>query len=143
MFNVGIIASRRPAPALNLSNRQLEPYGYDAGGYTEYEFSVELWSDGRLRHSRSNGYTLLTTEWRANGAQAGFGNGYEARRVLQAGSAPAGPTGWVSLSSNRMWYWLRDLSGYNATGRILIEIRDTATQTVQASAQFWGPGFAP
>lgn len=141
MFNVGIIASCRAAPALKLSDRLLEAFSYDVGGYYEHEFSVGIKSDGRVQYSRAYGYSYVAGEYRVGGALSGFGSGYEVRYTLQGGTTPSGPTGWNSLAVDRVFYWLADSADSTWTGRILIEIRDAVTKTVLASARFAGPGF--
>lgn len=74
------------------------------------------------------GATLET--WLGSGAASN----YEVRATVTAGALSTGLTGsWLALSSNRTWTRSRTIVG-TGTATLLIEIRDTATSTVQDSA---------
>lgn len=129
MFNIGIIGARGSTSLLKLTSRLLTTR------------QADFQADGRL-YLTSIG--TVSGEWYVTGPVLGIGSSYEARYTLQAGSAPVGGAGamttsWQTISSTLVLFWD---SGVN--GRVLVEIRDKATLTIQASAQFWSSAaFAP
>ena len=107
------------------------------GGGSDGSFT--LLNDGRLFYRDAGGTNVTVAgEWYAPGLTASIGASYERRYTTQAGTALSGSGEWTSLSANVAATW-----AFSAGGRALVEIRDVATSTVQASAQFWTAGFAP
>ena len=136
MFNVGILAARRSAPKLvNLTSAQVGPFGGSS--------ALRMQGNGVFeRYVTTNAYTPIPGEWYVPGPVGGIGSQFQYRTTLGAGvPLDAGQTygGWVTIGvGTASIFWIG-----NKQGRILLEIRDVATQTVQASAQFWTAGFAP
>jgi hypothetical protein len=59
---------------------------------------------------------------------------YEVRATLSSGTAPSGTLGsWTAVSSRQAWT-LVTTSGFVKTCVLTIEVRDTATSTVKATA---------
>ena len=140
MFNVGIIA-RRPQNPIKLVDRQVGRYA--TSQYNRREYGFQLNSNGQLYYSTPSGYILASGEWFSQAPLADIGTSYEALVTTEAGTSISGFIGtWISIANQRSWVWTAN-NVDPPVGRVLLEIRDVATQTVQASARFWGPGFAP
>lgn len=140
MFNVGIVASGRSAPRVKLTDRELV-IGYTSGDAT-YRYRAVFDPSGVLQVQAGEVLAPVAGEWKLSGATSD----YEIRISQQAGNLPTAspPVGtWGGLSSpTRFLQWSSQL-GVPTGGRILVEIRDNATQTIQASARFWTQGYAP
>ena len=82
-------------------------------------------------------------EWYTTSPVVGIGSSYQARFVVEAGSAPL--TAGAFTGGNGIWGTISAASTLQATvgTRYRVEIRDIATSTLQASAQFWTTGFEP
>lgn len=142
MFNIGIVAARKPQRLVALSNHYL---GAIPGG----ERRVSFWGDGRVGVSQDGTYDFLFVpgQWHINSPAAGLNVGWQIRATHQAGNVPDAGTlnSWANITfavapnNGSNWRWVNPALG----GRILIEIRDTATQTIQASGRFWTAGYAP
>jgi hypothetical protein len=89
--------------------------------------TYQITSDGTVRNQAS---TVLEA-WLTGGSASN----YEVRATVTTGSINSGTTGsWLSCSSNRAWSITNSDPDTNASAVLLIEIRDSATQTVRASA---------
>ncbi|SBV37856.1 hypothetical protein STPYR_12799 [uncultured Stenotrophomonas sp.] len=131
MFNVGTISANNRVRLVKLTNRYIP----SSQAYFQTNGVLQVFNVGDI-----------PGEWYAPGPTANIGLGYEGRYALQAGSAPGGgggaiTTNWQVISGTYglILYWN---SGFS--GRVLVEIRNKATQAVQASAQIWNsPAYAP
>ena len=127
MFNVGVIGSKSAPRLVKLTGRM--------------SGDVFIHADGR--HFSGNPTQEQLGEWYRPGKTAGIGAAYSVRYSLQAGAHPSGEnnsisTSWQTISLDLV------LDFGESRGRVLIEIRDNATSTVQAAAQFWAdPIYAP
>ena len=90
-------------------------------------------SDGEVSGVGSTG--LTTPDWWSAAPDVGVGADYEIRATLLSGTTPTSGTlgTWLSLSSNRSWSMVRSTDGTSSCS-LTIEIRDTATSTVQGTA---------
>lgn len=130
MFNVGVIAARPSGPLVKLTSRFVGLATYPQVGFG---------SDGRVDVS---GLGYVTGEWYVPGPLADIGSSYQIRYTLQAGEPPVSgypdlvATTWADIVavgySGRRVTWNK-----GASGRVLIEIRNKATQEIKAAAQFW------
>lgn len=137
MFNVGLIGSKAAGPLVKLTNRFI--------GFATYP-QIVFGSDGRIDVA---GLGYVTGEWYVPGELANIGSSYQIRYTLQAGGPPVSgysdlvATTWADIVavgySGRRVTWDK-----GASGRVLIEIRNKATQEIKAAAQFWSKaGSAP
>lgn len=144
MFNAGIIASRRSQRLVALTDHYA---GADPSGQKRLFF----YGNGTLHITQDGTYDklIVPAEWHINSPSPGLNVGWQIRATHQAGQVTdvGNLNSWVNMSaatppslpSPSNWGWTNSGTG----GRILIEIRDTATQTIQASARFWTTGYAP
>ena len=99
---------------------------------TATQATYTLNTSGIVQKSEGGSTTTLET-WLLNGAAGD----YEARATVSSGDSPTGSalSTWLALSSTRAWT-LQDavVDGIPLTCVLLVEIRDVATNTVQASA---------
>jgi len=98
-------------------------------------------SNGIVQYADATGGPIIPTMWHVNRPMSGVGENFQIRFTLQAGSVTAGGSTfntWLALSTN--CYILMDAV---TAGRVLVEIRDIATSTVQASSRFWKKPYAP
>ena len=124
MFNVGVIGSKGALRLVMLTGRLTG--------------LVSILADGR--HYSGTPFQVRPGEWYTPGITTGIGAAYSVRYSLQAGVHPSGEnnsisTSWQTISLDRF------LDFGESTGRVLIEIRDNATSTVQAAAQFWSISY--
>lgn len=103
--------------------------------YAAFTFST---NGVRIRVQDANSVNI-NGEWWSLGAQANIGNDYQIRGVLSSGSTPAGPglgsTTWHNLSSVATWSLTRSVVG-TTSSTISVSIRDSSTQTIQATALY-------
>lgn len=148
MFNVGIISSGRKNGLVRLSSAELfhNSDSYEGGA------QVMFLSDGGLvRTGDSWTSTVQAGEWYASHPKPGIAANYQIRKTHQAGQMS------IMWNSNFDFYhdtWTDILNSpsrgsrvmwtYNTYGRVLVEIREKASQKVVASAQYWvGSQYAP
>lgn len=65
------------------------------------------------------------------------GAAYQVRATVSSGDTPNSGSAlntWLTLGSDQVWYQSNNVPGTVRNGTLLIEIRDTATSTVQDSA---------
>lgn len=134
MFSIGVIAAKMEPPLVFLTG------GYITTGTKQVNFDF----NGALRV----GLNPVPGEWYIKNPVNGIGEQYQIRYTLLAGVAPSSGTGtvtesWADIGSSSratvILYW----PGSNA-GRVLIEIRNKATQAVVAVAKYWSqPSVAP
>ena len=95
-----------------------------------YLASITVGSNGTVSAVGPQGKTA-NYSWIDDAAYVGD---YEVRATLVSGSAPSGTVGsWIDCASGATWS--RSSSTYGVT-KLTVEIRDKATQTIQASATF-------
>lgn len=78
-------------------------------------------------------------QWASTEPSSGVGDDYEVRLTVNSGSNPSsGPSvsTWLALSTQRQWDLEATGTDTSLSGNWTIEIRDTATSTVQDSATF-------
>lgn len=77
------------------------------------------------------------TPWWSNAPAVGIGSNYEIRVTVTAGITPSGgsPGFWHDMASQQVWTVTRGSVGTD-TSTLLVEIRDKATSTVQASGSY-------
>lgn len=140
LHSIGIVAAKKKDVLVKLTSTALPEY--TAGDY--YGYTLRFFSDGTFSVSAFN--TPVADEWYTLRPQTGIGSDYSVRFTMQAGNQPnyrASNAGvWVGISGSRLYTWEEEGAPPNG-GRVLIEIRDNTTSTIQASAQFWTPGYAP
>jgi hypothetical protein len=92
--------------------------------------SITLAADGTISYVKQTG-SFTDTEW-ATPTSSGIGSSYEARATLVLGFTPQGAAmnTWLALSSPRTWF-LNQITNGSKSSTFDIEIRDTATQTIQ------------
>lgn len=135
MFNIGALARNiiNPYNPILLTSRLLGPVSYP---------QIVFYSDGRMDIA---GVGFIENQWYSPGQTVDIGQSYQIRFTLQAGEGPV--TGYSDLVTTS-WsdIFTPSYSGKRITwdtdssGRVLVEIRDKATQVVKASAQFWSYG---
>jgi len=101
------------------------------GGQSVASLTIE--SDGEV--SGTGNLAVSVTDWWSAAPEAGLGDDYEVKATVSSGSNPSTGTvgSWQALSSNRAWS-LRQVTNGSSSSSLLIQIRDTATQTIQDSA---------
>lgn len=143
MHSIGIIAAK-VGKLIKLTGGLLT-----AGGSVSAAQRVTFFTNGTLALGPQSTAANVTGEWFQT-VTTGIGSSYQARIVPETGAPTfsasdiggafvGGPNVWGSLSAQSFVAPFRG----SATGRVRIEIRDSATSTLQASAQFWSSGFAP
>lgn len=130
MFNAGIIGSKSPGPLVKLTSRFV--------GFAAYP-QILFRHDGQIEVP---GLGFIAGEWYVPGMLAGIGSSYQIRYTLMAGTSPvSGYADVVGVTWTDIYlpsYGGRRVTwDEGASGRVLIEIRDKATQVVKAAAQFW------
>lgn len=77
--------------------------------------------------------SFTPTNWFRNAPNTGIGSSYEIRASNLTGNTPTGTFNtWLALSATRSWTLTRPAQG-TSTCSFTVEIRDTATSTVQDS----------
>ena len=92
----------------------------------------EVRSNGKVYRSTIGGAVSYYEDWLLSGAAGD----YQVRATVTSGSVSGSATGsWLALTSTRAWSVTDNFAGGpSATANITVEIRDTATNTVRASA---------
>jgi hypothetical protein len=94
---------------------------------------IRLNSDGTISKDDGNLANYTDTEW-VSPTSTGIGSSYEVRATMTSGVTPVGTfNSWIALSTNRTWSLSRSSLG-TTNSAFTLEIRDTATDTVQDSA---------
>jgi len=94
---------------------------------------IRLNTDGTITKDDGNLANYTDTEW-VSPTSTGIGSSYEVRATMTSGVTPVGTfNSWIALSTNRTWSLSRSNLG-TTTSAFTLEIRDTATDTVQDSA---------
>ena len=140
MFNIGLLVGRA-GPLIKLTDRMIPQYF--AGG--EWRSELRLQGDGTMLYLTPS-QVAVSGEWFAPGATAGIYADYQCRATHLAGSNPTTTTpGWVIGQWNDLLSGPNTMRFFgNTKGRFLLEIRDKATSTIQASARIWNhPDYAP
>ena len=125
---VGVVA----LTADTASDAQLSGFGTAFAAFTFSTNGIITRKDGATWTNKSN-------EWWSVGSVSGIGSSYQIRATLSSGTTPTGPTlgstTWHDLSTIREWSHTRSFLGVT-TCVLSISIRDTATQTIRATASF-------
>lgn len=94
---------------------------------------LTLNTNGSISKDDGNLSTYTDTEW-ATPTSTGIGSSYEVKATMTSGTTPSGTfNSWLALSTARTWSLSRSFLGTTTSG-FTLEIRDTATSTVQDSA---------
>jgi hypothetical protein len=95
--------------------------------------SLTAGTDGTSSGSGNAGVTAPA--WWSAAPDVGIGSDYEIRATLATGDAPTSGTlnTWLSLGTARTWSQSQAVDGQRSC-TLTIEIRDSATQTVQGTA---------
>jgi hypothetical protein len=103
-----------------------------SGGILQAVTGYRLSNDGFVYTAAGTSASYMPQEqWISNTALVG---NYEVRASLDTGDTPSGTFGtWTALSATQSWE-LTASPGNNLSSVIFIEIRDTATSTVRATA---------
>lgn len=123
-------------PNINMTNAIIDDTGAGA------EAAITIQRDGDLLHQRFNGTTdTIADEWILDSLKnATVGDDYEVRATLTSGildNAQSDSTGvWLDLGGSSQRSWLVSDDSGTGNADVTVEIRDKATQTVQASADF-------
>ena len=134
MFNIGLIAGISVGPLVKLTGGDMPRWWYTG---SEQQSSVRFYPNGtHAIQNSSGGYPLIAGEWISNFSGSNPGADYQVRV-----SAPEGGFGQALNIGDAINVWhamtaIRTFGWNNRTGRMLVEIRDTATQTIRASAIF-------
>lgn len=148
MFSLGIISAFRAQKSLvHLTDRQLPGWIWPNNPDNYYGYRFTLMRNGSI----SLGVNLtadVPNEWYGTGTGVGttnIGDSYQSRFTQQAGAPlTLGVMGtWSTITNTTRFGWEKTGTSYPDGGRVLVEIRDIATQTLQASARIWTPGYAP
>ncbi len=131
MFNIGIISGR--------SQKLVNLYDFEHP-VTSGDTNFSLLRNGSASYYSEGSNPLVPNMWWIGPANALVGDSYQARWTLQAGTAPSGPTQnvWTTIGGGFAIVWLSGIRG-----RIRLEIRDIATQTIRASCRIWRGPYAP
>jgi len=96
---------------------------------------IRLNSNGTISKDDGSLGNYTDTEW-VSPTSTGIGSSYEVRATMTSGVTPSGTfNSWIALSTNRTWTLSRSNLG-TTTSSFTLQIRDTATDTVQDSASF-------
>ena len=94
---------------------------------------IRLNSNGTISKDDGSLGNYTDTEW-VSPTSTGIGSSYEVRATMTSGVTPSGTfNSWIALSTNRTWTLSRSNLG-TTTSSFTLQIRDTATDTVQDSA---------
>lgn len=134
---------------VSLNNYTVESSRDTSGGGGTATAAYILTTDGIAREeiNQNDGTDTTITQdiagdnWWTGKPDAGIGTSFEVRATLNGGNAFGTFTGtlntWEAITVDREWSLVNTSGGIteiNANRSLLIEIRDAATQTVQASA---------
>lgn len=133
MFSVGIIGSVTSKALVKLIDFEIPVTSGNCAFY--------LARDGRCYYRNNAGQdTYIPGIWYTATDTETPGSSYDVRFTLEAGTATGTFGTWLALSS----FGGRSVSfSVSQSGRVLVEIRDTATQTTRAAKRVWRGAFAP
>lgn len=140
MLNVGLIAKADPL--------RVRLTDFSIPTSLAYTTAFALFPDGTGAYvNEGDQFVVIPGIWYLLGDTPAPGNLYQIRCTLQAGSASQFGTWSPNLGA-----WGAITNGYgvgvqfnqSVGGRVLVEVRDIATQQVRASARVWrGAAYAP
>jgi len=111
----------------------------DGGTFYDFAFDstasvfIRLNTNGTITADDGNAGTYTDTDW-ITPTSTGIGSSYEVRATMNSGVTPIGTfNSWIALSTARTWSLSRSTIGIT-TSSFTLQIRDTATDTVQDSA---------